>query len=115
MQEDIPEIIIDSLKWLEEKGSIQLIAYVIMPDHLHLLFQLGEKESLQKLMQSFGGFTGKAISKKLEHSRPVWQNTYYDRAIRNEEELYRTITYIQENPVKAGYVEEPGEWPWLYV
>ncbi len=114
MAEGVPEIIVNCLQWLENEGSIELVAYVIMPDHVHVLFQLGEKEGLQKVMQRFAGFTGRQIGLKLERSGIVWQKGYYDRAIRNEDELQKAYDYIANNPVKAGYVENIIDWPWLY-
>jgi len=115
MGEGIPEIIADSLKWLEEHEFFEIIAYVIMADHIHLLFQLSEKESLQKVMLRFGAHTGREIAQKLGQTGHIWQNTYYDRAIRSEEELSIATTYIIENPIKAGYAETSDNWRWLYL
>lgn len=110
----VPEIIINSLEYLHNKAELNLIAYTIMPDHLHLLFTLGEKQILSKLLDRFFGFTGHEITRVLNWQEPFWQAGYYDRALRTEEEVETVYKYIIENPVKAGYVVEAKDWNWLY-
>jgi hypothetical protein len=44
-----------------------------------------------------------------------WQDESYDRVIRDSEEFDRVISYVLENPVKAGLVSEWGKWPWSYL
>jgi len=114
MGEGIPELIGESLQWLHNKEYIYLLAYVVMPDHIHILFNLGQEKSLSRVMQQFGNFTGRRIAAKLGRAGSVWQESYYDRALRDELELEQAYGYIVQNPVKAGYVHEPEEWPWLY-
>ena len=114
LTDGVPEIITGSLKWLEEQDYLELLAYTIMPDHIHLLFKLKEKESLSKVLQKFGSFTGRQICLKLDRPGGIWQEGYYDRAIRDEEELQRAFAYILNNPIKAGYVTDLIDWPWLY-
>jgi putative transposase len=113
MYEGVPEIIIGSLEWLDSQNKIDLIAYVIMPDHIHVLFVLNEGQDLAKVMMRFAGFTGKQISAKLHLAGGVWQSGYYDRALR-EDELEIAYKYIYENPLKAGYGENVSDWKWLY-
>jgi putative transposase len=114
MGEGIPEIIESSLQWLENDKFIQNIAYVIMPDHIHLLFKLGENNTLPHTMLRFGRHTGRQIAKKLGRQGAVWQESYFDRAVRNDEELKKAFDYIMNNPIKAGYVEDASDWKWLY-
>jgi putative transposase len=114
LAEGVPEIIMDSLEWLEEQGNLEWLAYVIMPDHLHLLFKLKEQEPLSKIMYRFSHFTSRQINLKQERQGSIWQEGYYDRAIRDEDELQKAFTYIHNNPVKAGYVDEINDWAWLY-
>jgi REP element-mobilizing transposase RayT len=112
--EGVPETIKGSLDWLEAKGYVEWLAYVIMPDHLHLLFKLLEPVPLSKVLQRFSQYTGRQIGLRLERQGGIWQESYFDRAIRNEDELQRAFAYIKNNPVKAGYIEEAGDWPWLF-
>ncbi|NWJ96943.1 MAG: transposase [Chloroflexi bacterium] len=56
VESGVPEIILNSLGWFQERRLITLSAYCLMPDHLHLLFQLGERASLEDIMQRFGSY-----------------------------------------------------------
>lgn len=114
MSKGIPEIITGSLEWLHNKGHIHRLSDVIMPDHIHFLFTLGEGQELSKVMRRFFTYTSSQINQQLGRQGELWQSGYYDRALRNEEELEKAYRYILENPYKAGYVEEVVDWPWLY-
>lgn len=65
MGKDIPEIITASISWLNEHQLIKLLAYVLMPDHIHMLFRLGTIKTLDQVMQQFGSYTGHRIADKL--------------------------------------------------
>ena len=64
VQVGVPEIIMEALGWIQKQGLIRLWAYCLMPDHLHLLLQLGEKTGLDKVMKRFGSFTGLEVYKQ---------------------------------------------------
>ena len=110
MGNDIPEIITASISWLNEHQLIKLLAYVLMPDHIYMLFRLGTIKTLDQVMQQFGSYTGHRIADKLGY--PVWSNSYYEHAIVDEAKI--KDAYMAENPVIAGYVQKSCEWPWLY-
>ena len=82
-----------------------LHAYVIMPDHLHLLITPGE--SLEKAVQLIkGGFSFRA-KRELEWKFEIWQPGFSDHRIRDEEDWKRHLEYIRTNPVEARLVEDP--------
>ncbi len=85
-----------------------------MPDHIHLLFQLGEKADLQKVMQSFGSFTGLQAYRQTGRG-PLWKLGYHDHSLRAETEISSIVWYIEQNPVKAELVEQAEEWEWSSV
>jgi len=114
LQPNVPEIISSSLNWLQQQQLITLIAYCIMPDHIHLLFQLGERANLANLMQRFGSFTGLETYRKTGAGK-LWAEDYYDHTLRAEEEIEKIVAYIEQNPVKAGLVEEAAQWPWSFL
>jgi len=105
-------LIVDSLKWQHEQGHIDGMAYTIMPDHIHLIFQLTGNRDLDLVMQSFGSFTARQCNDRLNRAGQFWQKTYHDRKVRDETELENQLNYILQNPVRAGYVNEPEDWPW---
>jgi len=81
-----------------------------MPNHLHILINPLEGISLSDIMKNLKGYTARAINKYLGRSGHVWQPDYFDRYIRGEEHFYKTVRYIENNPVKAGLVSSPEEW-----
>jgi putative transposase len=81
------------------------LAFVVMPDHLHWLMQLGEGIDLPQCM---GGV--KSISAR-QLGTPLWQKGFHDHAVRKEEDLPALARYVVANPVRAGLVKRVGEYP----
>ena len=79
-----------------------VVSSVIMPNHVHVLFRLGEVEDLAKVVHSWKSFTAHEINKARGTSGPVWQDEYFDRIVRDESHLHRLVGYIERNPEKAG-------------
>ena len=83
-------------------------AWVLMPDHLHLLFNIANK-NISDVIHNFKiGF-----SRKFRDSyRPgrVWQNRFWDHIIRDQNDFTRHFDYIHYNPVKHGMVRRPFDW-----
>jgi len=103
----------------------RLIAWCIMPNHVHVLIE--PAISLPKILQSWKSFTGSwAISHNAELGLGVpkaagatknqfWMREYWDRYIRDEGHFHSTVSYIHNNPVKAGLCNEAHDWPWSSV
>ncbi|HEY9851663.1 MAG TPA: transposase [Leptolyngbyaceae cyanobacterium] len=90
--------------------DMELLAWVILPNHYHLLVQVTNFDLLSKLFRSVHG----SISRQwnLEENvtgRQIWYS-YADRAIRSERHYYTTLNYIHYNPVKHGWVKSPYDW-----
>ncbi len=89
----------------------ELRAWVIMPNHVHLL--LGEQDvPMWRLVDAWKGFTAKAANKLLGRKGQFWQEGYWDTYMRDEEHELRTRRYIEHNPTKARLVALAKEWPW---
>ena len=89
----------------------ELRAWVIMPNHVHLLFKvLGVPMS--QVVGNWKGFTAKQANKLLGRQGKFWQSEYWDTFIRDEEHERRTRKYIEENPAKAGLAATRQDWPW---
>ena len=100
-----------------------LVAYVVMPNHVHVLIKTYASFALSKVIQSWKTFTAREIRRTLKKSYsssqyPIissstfWQREYWDRFIRDEKHFYSAIQYIHENPVKAGLCKVPRDWSW---
>lgn len=94
-----------------------LIAYTVMPNHVHLLVKTYENFDLKQIVHSWKSYTANEIKKEIAGKLPalpakVWQCDYWDRFIRDENHFKKAIEYIHNNPVKAGLVKLPEKWEW---
>lgn len=107
---DIMDICKSSLHYYDGK-EYQLICYCIMPNHIHLVFELINKErQVGDIVGSVKKFIARRANKILNRKGKFWQTESFDRLIRDEIELYFTIKYVLMNPVNAGSVNEWNEW-----
>lgn len=90
---------------------LKLLAWAVMPNHIHLLATRYEGQTLTGIMQSFKSLTSHKVNKILERSGQFWMADYFDRYIRNAEHFARTVRYIENNPVKAKLCARPEDWP----
>jgi REP element-mobilizing transposase RayT len=94
-----------------ELNQYKLLAYVVMPNHVHVL--LTPKMEVSKLMDGLKGFTARAANKILNRTgKPFWQDETFDHWLRRNESFPRLISYIENNPVKAKLVARAEDWPW---
>lgn len=99
---DIGKIVENSIHGIEKNyKNVFVDSYIIMPDHIHLIVQLGNSDSrpmvdptVSRIIQQFKGHITKQIG------RPIWQKSFYDHIIRDDEDYYIKLRYIEENPVR---------------
>jgi REP element-mobilizing transposase RayT len=114
-----------------------LIAWVVMPNHVHALVRVYDGVPLGKIVQSWKSYTGRRIRVMMEkeggagerripvmmeeesragarrsQDERVWMREYWDRYIRDERHFQMAVDYIHQNPVKAGLVTIAKDWPW---
>jgi putative transposase len=95
----------------KERTPFELLAWVILPDHFHLLLDAGKidvSRILQTIKMSFASNYRKRQGQKTGRT---WQNRYWDHIIRDQEDFIRHFDYIHYNPVKHGFVLSPFDWP----
>ncbi len=90
----------------------RLFAWVVMPNHVHSLMTRFEEYELKNILHSLKSFTSHEANKLLQREGQFWIEDYFDRYIRNQEHFARTVSYIENNPVKAGLCREPEDWPY---
>ncbi len=88
----------------------KLISWVVMPNHAHFLIKPLNNHSISEIMKKFKSFTSHEANKLLQKSGKFWQEDYFDRYIRNREHYEKTITYIENNPVKAKLCQSADQW-----
>ena len=100
-----------------ERDGLRFSAWVIMPNHLHLLTEpvaFASVEAFMKTWQQFKGMTGHKFNRLLNRSGPFWQTEWYDRLIRDEVEYQKWVTYLKANPLKAGLCACENEYPYRF-
>lgn len=102
--------LVHELRLCEEQQWARSLAWVIMPDHFHWLFELRHR-SLPWLMQKVKSRSALAILKDLPGQHALWQPGYHDRAIRSEDDLRPLARYVIANPIRAGLVRRVGDYP----
>lgn len=111
--EEIAKIVANA--WQHFDGDrYDLQAWVIMPNHVHVIIQMREI-SLSTIIHSWKSYTTRMINLSLGRSGPVWHKDYWDRFIRDENHYVSAMNYVRQNPVKAGLVQHAEEWPWMYM
>ena len=90
----------------------RLHAWVVMPNHFHLLLEMLAPHALGEAVASWKRFTAARINRLLGQRGALWQADYWDRYIRDENHYASAVRYIHENPVKAGLVRKAEDWAW---
>jgi REP element-mobilizing transposase RayT len=95
----------------------ELLCFVVMPNHVHLVFtplqRAGGIEvwSLDAILRSIKGYSGRQANLQLERSGEFWQREYYDHLIRDGDDLAWYVGYTLNNPVAAGLCDAASDWP----
>lgn len=106
----IAELVERSL-WHHDGIRYRLVAWVIMPNHVHVVLEIWDTPLL-RVVKSWKGYTATHANRVLGRAGTFWQRDYFDRYIRGDEHLQEVVRYVEMNPVKAGLVREPSEWRW---
>ena len=86
--------------------------YVIMPDHVHFFCSpLQEAVPLETFVGCWKQWTAKRMIRELGCTRPVWQSEFFDHLMRSDESCVEKWEYVCRNPVRAGLVKTPEDWP----
>jgi putative transposase len=96
-----------SLDRVRLRYELEIVGYVLMPEHVHLLISEPAKQSLAVALQAL-----KISVAKQADQRPFWQARYYDFNVFTEEKRVEKLKYMHWNPVKRGLVENPEDWRW---
>ncbi len=98
-----------SLEQTRRSYQLDVIGYVVMPEHVHLLLSEPERATLARAIQALK----QSVSQKLKApDGRFWQTRYYDFNVFTEEKRVEKLKYIHRNPVHRGLVAHPEDWPW---
>jgi putative transposase len=113
-EKEVAQIVAGSLHFLA-KDKIDLWCFCIMPNHVHVLLNVkNDEHDLFRIMQQHKSFTANQANKILSHSGQFWERESYDHVLR-EGKFWAVVSYILNNPVKAGFVKDWREWGWNYL
>jgi REP element-mobilizing transposase RayT len=86
----------------------RLYDWCVMPNHVHVIAQPHDGHTLDEILHSWKSYSSNRANEVLGRRGTFWWREYFDRVIRNEDDLVRTRRYVLENPAKAGL----KDWPW---
>jgi putative transposase len=93
-------------------AQVAIHAYVLMPDHLHLLATPAAPQGLSLLMQSFGRRYVRYFNDRHGRAGGLWESRYKATVIDSERYLFISMAFVESNPVRSGLVAEPELYPW---
>lgn len=109
---------VDCERYLRELGDLApshglaLHAYVLMPNHVHLLATPSERESLAKVMQALGRRYVRWFNDRHRRTGTLWEGRFRSTVVDSERYLLACMRYIEMNPVRGGLVGEPDRYRW---
>ena len=132
-QEKYAQILIRNLDFYRAKSGFKLLAYVIMPHHLHLIILPGSKGSISQIMRDFKKYSAREIVQQLKEEKrfdisdlfhkaaqrhhpkesrryQVWEDRFDDLALYSPEVFGTKLDYVHSNPVKRGLVDTPSDY-----
>ncbi|MBQ3657881.1 MAG: transposase [Bacteroidales bacterium] len=112
MRDDREAQIVKDTLFYYDGDKYNIIAWCIMPNHVHILIMLLKAVSLSEIIHSWKSYSAKQINKLLNRKGQVWMMEYFDRFIRDSDHYEKVVNYIHNNPVKAGLVTSPSEYRW---
>jgi putative transposase len=104
------DIALTSLEATRQKYEVEVLGYVVMPEHVHLLiFEPPDHENhtIATVMQAWKI----SVARRLPQ-RPFWQRRYYDFNVSTRDKFIEKLRYMHRNPVTRGLVESPEDWQW---
>ena len=107
----VANIVKEALQYFDE-DRYRLLAWCIMPNHVHVLIEQLSDVSLSVILHSWRSYTSKKINKMLCRTGKVWMPEYFDRYIRDSRHFDTAVRYILNNPVKAGLCTLPSQFQW---
>ena len=121
------DLFLQVLERVRKRYHFVVVGYVVMPEHVHLLFSEPERANpsvvMQALKQGFArrilgrlrsGIDGRqgSLWSEIPPAEHIWQHRFYDFVIFTEKKRIEKLRYMHRNPVNRGLVLEPQQWPW---
>jgi REP element-mobilizing transposase RayT len=109
---DEKDLVIGALRNFDSQ-RYELLGYVVMSDHVHVVVKPATGHDLSAIVQSWKSYTANRLQRAHERTGRVWQREYFDRVVRDAEELSNRLAYIVGNPGKRWPDIEGYSWVWV--
>ena len=110
--ESAAKLLLETVFSYRERGTFQLYEFVVMPDHVHLLLAPRSNLALERAMQFIKGGYSHRFMKETGSRMEIWQRSFTSHRIRDGNDFEKHRRYIHLNPVRAGLVESPRDYPY---
>jgi len=100
--------LISSFAQYHRKGTCFVEVMVLMPDHLHVIMNVLSKTTLSEVIRSWKRWSAKEL-------RIEWQRGFFEHRLRSYASANQKFKYILNNPVRAGFVKSPDDWPYKFM
>lgn len=100
------------LQQASETHGLAIHAYVLMDNHVHLLCTPSQPDALARVMQSVGRRYVRSFNRRHGRTGTLWEGRFRSSLVEADRYLLACQRYIESNPVRAGMVEQPADWPW---
>ena len=104
---DKAEFIQESLQFRQDRGELWVHLLLLMPDHLHAIMSFSPRVGMQKTLSDWKRYT-------CRKGGIDWQRDFFDHRLRRDESYVEKAYYIRMNPVRAGRIEKPEDWPYVW-
>jgi putative transposase len=101
---------------LERYAHLYILwAYVVMANHVHVFLKPKGDATVERITKYVKGSTARESNLLLGRTgQKFWHDESFDHWCRDRDEFFRIVKYIENNPVKAGLVNRPEDWPWSW-
>ena len=103
--------LIAALRYQHEVGNARTLAFVVMPDHLYWLMELGDRLPFSEVVGTVKAYSGRRLRRLAHDGGRLWQAGFHDHAVRAEEDLRALARYVIYNPVRSGLAESVRDYP----
>jgi putative transposase len=112
LDEDDYRAYLQALDACARQHAVQLHAYALMTNHVHLLVSAEAKGSVSRMMQAVGRRYVRAFNARYQRTGTLWEGRYKSCLVGGDRYLMTCLRYIELNPIRAAIVESPEEYPW---
>ena len=118
------DLLRNSVKRVKYRHPFESVAWVVLPEHLHAVWTLppGDADFSTRWLLIKAAFSRGILREDhvpaaslRKGERGIWQHRFWEHFVRDEDDLHRHIDYVHFNPVKHGYAERAGLWPYSSI